>query len=147
MLIDERGENLGAVTREQAFFIASDLGLDVVIVSNKATPPVVRLKDIGKERYELEKRARKHKAKQRSGELKEIQLSFRIDDHDFQTKIRHAQRFLAKGDRIKLFMRLVGRENAFSDQAKEKIQKFAAQLDRSVETIDKQGSRITAILK
>ena len=147
VLISERGENVGTVSREQAFFIAHELGLDVVVVSNKSTPPVVRLKDVGKERYELEKRARKHKAAQRSGELKEIQLSFRIDDHDFQTKLRHAQRFLAKGDRIKLFMRLIGRENAFAEQAKQRIQEFATALGKSVDTLDKQGSRITAILK
>ena len=135
------------MSREQAFFIANESGLDLVVVSNRTSPPVVRLKDVGKERYEIEKRARKHKAQQRSGGLKEIQLSFRIDDHDFQTKLRHAERFLAKGDRIKLFMRLIGRENAFSDQAKEKIKQFASQLGRAVDTLDKQGSRITAILK
>ena len=146
-LINERGENLGTVSREQAFFIANELGLDVVVVSSKASPPVVRLKDVGKERYELEKRARKHRAQQRSGELKEIQLSFRIDDHDFQTKIRHAERFLVKGDRFKLFMRLIGRENAFAEQAKERIHQFASQLGKSIDSLDKQGSRITAILK
>ncbi len=135
------------MSREQAFFIANDAGLDVVLVSSRATPPVVRLKDIGKERYELEKRARKHKAQQRSGGMKEIQLSFKIDEHDFQTKIRKAQQFLEKGDRIKLFMRLIGRENAFPDQAKDKIRRFATEVGRSVDTLDKQGSRITAILK
>jgi translation initiation factor IF-3 len=135
------------MSREQAFFIANESSLDLVVVSNRTSPPVVRLKDVGKERYELEKRARKHKAHQRSGGVKEIQLSFRIDDHDFQTKLRHAERFLAKGDRIKLFMRLIGRENAFAEQAKDKIRQFASQLGRTIDTLDKQGSRITSMLK
>ena len=135
------------MSREQAFFIANESSLDLVAVSNRTSPPVVRLKDVGKERYEIEKRARKHKANQRSGGVKEIQLSFRIDDHDFQTKLRHAERFLAKGDRIKLFMRLIGRENAFAEQAKDKIRQFASQLGRTIDTLDKQGSRITSMLK
>ncbi len=135
------------MSREQAFFIASDAGLDVVLVSSRPPTPVVRLKDVGKERYEVEKRARKHKAQQRSGGMKEIQLSFRIDEHDFQTKLRKAKGFLEDGDRIKLFMRLIGRENAFPEQAKEKLHRFAAELGRPVDTLDKQGSRITAILK
>ncbi len=147
MLIATSGENLGVMSREQAFFLASEAGLDLVEVSGSATPPVIRMLDVGKERYEQEKRARKHKAQQRSGEVKEIKLSFRIEDHDVQTKLRRAERFLAKGDRIKLFMRLVGRENAFADQAKERMEQFASSLGATVESIDRQGSRLTAILK
>lgn len=147
MLIDESGKSLGVVSKEQAFFLAQDAGLDVVTVSASAKTPVVRLMDFNKHRYEEEKRARKARAAQRTGELKEIKLSFRIDEHDFQTKLRKARSFLERGQRIKVFMRLIGRENAFLSQAQEKIQRFAAELDRAIETTDRQGGRLTAILK
>ena len=147
ILISETGEKLGIMSREQAFFIANDSELDLVVVSSKTNPPIVRLKDIGKEKYEQDKKNRKQKAKQKSCDIKEIQISFRIDNHDFETKLKKAERFLEKGDRVKLFMRLVGRENAFSEQAKVKIQEFAQKLGRPIESLDKQGSRITAILK
>lgn len=147
LLIDTDGEKLGVVSREQAFFFAAEAGLDIVEVSGGATPPVVRLLDYNKQRYEDEKRARKSRAKQKAGETKEIKLSFKISEHDFQTKLRRAQEMLSKGDRIKLFMRLIGRENAFADLAKERLQRFATDLGATIESLDKQGPRITAILK
>lgn len=116
-------------------------------VSGNATPPVVRLLDYNKQRYEEEKRARKSRARQKAGEMKEIKLSFKISEHDFQTKLRRAQEMISRGDRIKLFMRLIGRENAFADQAKERLERFATSLGATIESLDKQGPRITAILK
>ena len=124
MVIDENGNNLGKVSREQAFFLAQDANLDLVEVGSNANPPVVKLMDFGKHKYEEEKRARKHKAQQKSGEVKEIKLSFRIGEHDINTKVKRAERFIKKGDRIKLFMRLIGRENAFAEDAKQKMIDF-----------------------
>lgn len=147
MVIDDSGNNLGKVSREQAFFLAQDSNLDVVEVSGNTNPPVVKLMDFGKHKYEEEKRARKHKAQQKSGEVKEIKLSFRIGEHDINTKVKRAERFIKKGDRIKLFMRLIGRENAFADDAKQKMVNFAERLGAEIESLDKQGNRITAILK
>ena len=85
VLIDAKGTNLGVVSREQAFFLADERGLDLVAVSTSSTPPIVRLMDFNKERYEEEKRARKQRVKQKTGEMKEIKLSFKISEHDFQT--------------------------------------------------------------
>lgn len=135
------------LSREQAFFLAAEADVDLVEVSGGAMPPVVRLLDYNKQRYEDEKRARKSRVKQKTGEMKEIKLSFKISEHDFQTKLRRAQEMLGKGDRIKLFMRLIGRENAFAEQAKERLQRFATELGGTIESLDKQGPRITAILK
>lgn len=147
LIIDTDGQKLGVLSREQAFFIATESGLDLVEVSGGATPPVVRLLDYNKQKYEEEKRARKSRVKQKSGEVKEIKLSFKISEHDFQTKLRRAQEMVSKGDRIKLFMRLIGRENAFADLAKERILRFATELGGTIESLDKQGPRITAILR
>ncbi|MCA9388830.1 translation initiation factor IF-3 [Candidatus Berkelbacteria bacterium] len=147
MVIDENGNNLGKVSREQAFFLAQDANLDLVEVGSNANPPVVKLMDFGKHKYEEEKRARKHKAQQKSGEVKEIKLSFRIGEHDINTKVKRAERFIKKGDRIKLFMRLIGRENAFAEDAKQKMIDFAERLGAEIESLDRQGNRITAILK
>jgi translation initiation factor IF-3 len=138
---------LGVVSREQAFFLAYQAELDLLEVNQTGNKSVVRMVDVGKERYEQEKRARKQRALQKSGEVKEIKLSFRIDKHDFETKINRARRMMSKGDRIKIFMRLVGRENAFVETAKEKIKEFADTLGAQIESIDKQGNRLTAILK
>lgn len=146
MLIDERGANLGVVSREQAFFLASDAELDIVEVSH-SDPPVVRLMNFNKQRYDLEKQARKQRVKQKSGQIKEIKLSFKISEHDFQTRVRQAQKFQERGDQVKLTMRLVGRENAFSDLAKEKFVRFAAEVGLQTGTITKQGNRMSVVLR
>lgn len=147
LIIDTDGQKLGVLSREQAFYLAAEAGVDLVEVSAGATTPVIRLLDYNKQKYEEEKRARKSRAKQKSGEVKEIKLSFKISEHDFQTKLRRAQEMIGKGDRIKLFMRLIGRENAFADLAKERLHRFASELGATIESLDKQGPRITAILK
>jgi translation initiation factor IF-3 len=110
-------------------------------------PPVVRILDIGKYQYEEEKRARKQRVQNRGGEMKEVKLSYKIDEHDFQTKLRRAQQFLAKGDRVKVYIQLRGRENIFAEQAKDNVVRFATELGSAIESMSKQGNRITAILK
>ena len=147
MLIGDDGTKYGVVSRDQAFFLAADMGLDLVEVSAQATPPVVRMIDYNKQRYEEEKRARKHRAKQRVSEVKEIKLSFKMGEHDRHVRLTQAGKFIAKGHRIKLFMRLIGRENAFGEQAKEKLESFATALGAEVEQLSRQGGRVTAILK
>lgn len=147
MLIDVSGTNLGAMSREQAFFLASDAGLDIVEVSREANPVVVRLMDFNKEKYDLEKRAKKQRVKQKSGAMKELKLSFKISENDFQTRIRHAKRFMEHGDQIKLTMRLIGRENAFVDSAKEKFFRFASELGLQTGTVTKQGPRLSTVLR
>ncbi|MBI4185653.1 translation initiation factor IF-3 [Candidatus Berkelbacteria bacterium] len=147
MLINVDGSNLGIMTREQAFFLAYDAGLDIVAVSRTTNPVVARLMDANKERYDQEKKARKQRIKQRSGEVKEIKLTFKISEHDFQTRLRHAERFIARGNQVKLTMRLIGRENAFVTLAKEKFTRFATELGLSLGDVTKQGPRLSTILR
>lgn len=147
MLIDDKGENLGVMSREQAFFLADERGIDLVAVSNDPVRPTVRMMDFNKQRYEEEKRARKTRVKQKSGDMKEIKLSFKISEHDFQTRLNHARRFLDRGDQVKLTMRLVGRENAFVDQAKEKFVRFATELGMKTSDVAKQGNRLNTVLR
>ncbi len=146
ILIDERGVNLGLMSREQAFFLASDLGLDIVEVSS-GDPVVARLMNFNKQRYELEKQARKQRVKQKSGQMKEIKLSFKISEHDFLTRVRQAEKFLARGDQVKLTMRLVGRENAFASLAKEKFVRFAEAVGRQAGLVSRQGNRLNVVLR
>lgn len=103
--------------------------------------------DYNKERYEQQKAERKQRSRQRSGETKEVKLSFSIEEHDFQTKVRLAQKFFKKGHNVKVFMRLIGRENLYSDQAEQKIIKFAQDSGSVIEKLQKQQNTITAFLK
>lgn len=146
MLIDDKGVNLGSMSREQAFFLASDSGLDIVEVS-QGDPVVVRLMNFNKQKYDQEKQARKQRVKQKSGQMKEIKLSFKISEHDFQTRVRQAQKFLERGDQVKLTMRLVGRENAFVSLAKEKFTRFASEVGMNAGLVSKQGNRMNVVLR
>jgi translation initiation factor IF-3 len=98
------------VSRKEAEALAEESGLDLLVVSLESSPPVVRLIDYGKYKYEQEKKQRIAKKKQHVTEIKEIKMTVRIDDHDYQTKISHAIKFLEQGDKVKLTLRLKGRE-------------------------------------
>lgn len=100
-----------------------------------------------KERYEQQKAERKQRSKQRGSETKEIKLSFSIEEHDFQTKVRLAQKFFKKGHNVKVFMRLIGRENLYAEQAQQKAKKFATDCGAIIEKLEKQNNTITAFLK
>ena len=97
-VIGSDGEQLGIMSSDQALKMAYDKGLDLCLMSAQATPPVCKIMDFGKFRFEREKREKEAKKKQQVVELKEIQLSCRIDTHDFETKVRHALRFLEDGN-------------------------------------------------
>jgi translation initiation factor IF-3 len=108
------------VPTEVAIRQADELGLDLVIVSDKSDPPVVRIQDFKKLEYE-KKKARQGKTK--SSELKEIQLKINISDHDLQTKINAIKKFLERGDKVKLMVRLKGREREAPERAQQLIQR------------------------
>jgi len=114
---------LGVFNLEEALQLAKERNLDLVQVTEKVEPPVCKITDYGKYLYWQEKKERESKAKG-VGELKGIRISFGISQHDLQTKANLAEKFLKKGNKIKLEMRLKGRENLFSNLAKEKINKF-----------------------
>jgi translation initiation factor IF-3 len=117
------GEAIGIMTSDDALQLAYDKGYDLVLMAPQAQPPVCRIMDYGKFRYEKEKKEKDIK-KNKPIELKEIQLSCRIDTHDFDTKARHAQRFLESGNKVRVVMRFKGREMAHIGIGQELMQKF-----------------------
>ena len=104
------GEVIGIMSSDAALEMAYDQGYDLVMMSAQAQPPVCRIMDYGKYRFERDKKEKEAKKKQQVVELKEIQLSCRIDTHDFETKLRHAQKFLESGNKVRVVMRFKGRE-------------------------------------
>lgn len=116
-LIDENGQMVGVVSTFEALSRAKNLGFDLIEVSPKAEPPVVKILDYGKFLYQQEKNARKQKAKQKKVELKCLRLSLRIGEHDKEIKINQARGFIADGNKVKLEIQLRGREKQYSRQA------------------------------
>ncbi len=123
-VIGSDGEQLGIMSGDAAKHTAAEAGLDLVMISPSATPPVCKIMDFGKYRFERDKREKEAKKKQQTVELKEIQLSCRIDTHDFDTKVRHALRFLGDGNKVRVVMRFKGREMAHIALGREIIEKF-----------------------
>lgn len=109
-LISEDGEQLGVVRTTEAIEKAKEAGLDLVEVSPNAVPPVAKIMDWGKFRYEQQKQQQKAKAKQKTQELKTIRLGVKIGQHDLDTKLRTAEKFLDHGDKVKFQLRFRGRE-------------------------------------
>ena len=116
---------------QEALQIARERNLDLIQVTEKVEPPVCKLGDYGKYLYQLEKKEREAR-KQKGGELKGIRLSFNISLHDLETRARLAEKFLKKGDKIRIEMKLKGREKALQDFAKEKISKFLEILESTI---------------
>ena len=136
-LIGSTGEQLGIMSAAQAQRIADELGLDLVKISPQATPPVCKLMDYGKFRFEQGKREKEAKKNQHVVEIKEIRMSPGIDVGDFNTKLKNAQKFLADGNRVKVSVRFRGREMAHTDIGKDLLVRFAEQC-AEVATLDKE---------
>lgn len=148
MLIDENGKPLGEMSYDQAMLLAYDRELDLVEVGSNANPPVCKLMDYGKELYYQQKQISKQKAKQKAPELKEIKLSVRIDEHDFQTKLNRAKDFFEEGDKVRVFIKLMGREMIFQNKVKDIIERFKNECSGEYEQeIKKLGNQFSAILK
>ena len=120
-LIDDDGHQYGIVTLAQAKLIAEDRGLDLVEVAPLAKPPVVKIIDYGKFKYEQQKKAAEAKKKQVTVQLKEIQFRPNIETHDLETKLKRAEKFIAQGDKVKMVMQFRGREMAYKDQGLDKF--------------------------
>ncbi len=114
-------------TRE-ALNLARNEGYDLILVAPNANPPVCRMMDLGKYKYELKKKAKEAKKKQKIINVKELRLRPKIEEHDYQVKLKHAREFLEDGDKVKLVMRFRGREMSFLDTGKEVLDRFAADL-------------------
>lgn len=128
--------------------MAYDSGLDLVELNPNRTPPVVKIMDFGKYRYEIEKKKREAKSKTKAPELKEVRLSRKIDSHDLATKARRAKEWLEDGDKVRVYLQLMGREFMFADQAKDVINQFGELANGEYEQEPKLlGNRIIAILR
>ena len=127
-LIGADGEQLGIVSSKEAQKIADDAGLDLVKIAPNAKPPVCKVIDYGKYRYELARKEKDAKKKQKTVELKEIRLSPNIDTNDLNTKMNAATKFLAKGNKVKITLRFRGREMAHMNQSKHILDDIAENL-------------------
>ena len=114
-LIDETGENHGAVETDKAIAMAKTAGLDLVEISPNATPPVCKILDYGKYKYEAQKKASLARKKQKTVEVKEIKLRPGIEKHDYDVKMRSIEKFLGTGDKVKVTLRYRGREMAHQE--------------------------------
>lgn len=127
--------------------MATSKELDLVLVAPQANPPVAKIIDYGKYKYEQDRKNRKNKAK-KTQEIKEIRLSYNTDEHDFNVKLNQAKRFQTEGHKIKLRLKLVGREMAFRDKAFDQLNKFKDALGTDYEQSPVfQGRQLTVLLK
>ncbi len=123
-LVGDDGEQIGVVPTEQALAMAEEKGLDLVEVASSARPPVCRIMDYGKFKYQQAKRAQKAKRKQHVTHLKEVKLRPKIEEHDYQFKLRNAIRFLEERDKVKLTILFRGREMAHLDIGRRILERF-----------------------
>lgn len=124
-LIGKDGEQVGVISRDEALRIAEQENLDLVLVSPNAKPPVARVIDYGKYRYEQQKREKEQRKNQKTVNVKEIRLSPTIDDHDFETKMRQGRGFVEKGDKVKVSIRFRGRAITHKSIGREVLERFA----------------------
>ena len=148
-VIDETGEMIGIMSRDEALRLAEEKKLDLVNISPNAKPPVCKILDYGKYRYEMQKREKEAKKKQKTMQVKEIRLSTFIEDHDIQVKAKTACKFLQDGDKVKVSLRFRGREKDYTARGREVMDKFA-EVCSEVSTIDKkptfEGRSLTMFL-
>lgn len=124
-LVGADGEQVGVVSKNEAMDKAEEAGLDLVCVSPKANPPVCKIIDYGKYKYEEEKKAKEARKKQSTITVKEIRMSPNIDQHDLETKAKNAIKFLKSGDRVKVTIRFRGREMAHQNLGNDVLNNFA----------------------
>jgi translation initiation factor IF-3 len=142
-------QQYGVVSRKEAEALARETGLDLIVMSLDSSPPVVRLMDYGKYKYEKDRKDREARKKQHVIDVKEVKMGVRIDKHDFEIKAKHAQEFLSHGDKVKCSIRLRGREIQHADLAMELANRFITFLAESgtPETFPKmEGRTITLVL-
>ncbi|GGE53408.1 translation initiation factor IF-3 [Niveispirillum cyanobacteriorum] len=128
-LVDAEGEMVGVVSLRDALYAAEEAGLDLVEVSPNADPPVCKILDYGKYKYEAQKKANEARKKQKIIEVKEIKLRPNIDEHDYEIKMKAMRRFLEEGDKVKVTMRFRGREMAHQDIGMNVLVKVREALD------------------
>jgi translation initiation factor IF-3 len=128
-LIDEKGENQGIVSISQALEMADSAELDLIEISPQATPPVCKILDYGKYKYEMQKRKAEAKKNQKVVETKELKLRPMIENHDYEVKLKQAKKFLADGNKVKFTMRYKGREMSANNLGKEILDRLVEDLE------------------
>jgi len=125
-VIDQNGENLGVLYTREAREIAAEVGLDLVEISPNSDPPVCKILDLGKYKYESQKKAAAARKTQKTQDIKEIKMRPGIDDHDYNTKLKAIQRFIEDGDKVKVTLRFRGREMAHNQLGMRVMERVAA---------------------
>ena len=128
-VISESGEQLGIMSAREAMKLAQEAELDLVKIAPKAQPPVCKIIDYGKYKYELTRKEKEAKKKQKTVEIKEVRLSPNIDTNDLNTKVNNAKKFIGKGNKVKVTLRFRGREMAHVQQSKHILDDFASMLE------------------
>ena len=135
-LVSESGEQLGIMSSREALKLAREADLDLVKIAPNAKPPVCKIIDYGKYRYELARKEKEAKKKQKTMQIKEVRLSPNIDTHDLNTKANQARKFITKGDKVKVTLRFRGREMAHVNYSKQILDSFYEKLE-DIAVIDK----------
>ena len=138
-IIDENGEQIGVLAIDDALRRAEEAGLDLIEVAATADPPVCRIADLGRFRFEQDKRSRDAKKNQHVSEVKEVRLRPRTDEHDLQVRVRAARRFLEDGHKVKVEVRFRGREASHPEVARAQIASIAAGV-ADIATVERQPS-------
>jgi len=151
IVLDEEGNKIGILSKREALDLAMDKELDLVEINPKSTPPVARLIDFTEFKYQKEKEARKQKAHSKVNETKGLRLSARISEHDLEIKQKQAEKFLNRGDKVKIELNMKGRENARPELGTEIVKKMIQNIQKTIETrfeqeISRQGKSITAVI-
>lgn len=148
-VIDSNGEQIGIMPIKKALKLAQEKQLDLVKVAPQAKPPVCRIMDYGKYKYEQSKKEKEARKKQKIINIKEIRMSPKIEEHDFQVRVRNAQRFINDGDKVKVTIRFRGREIAHTDLGQGVLEKMAEEL-RDIALVEKkpkvEGKNMVMIL-
>ncbi len=139
-LIDDEGNNHGVIATAKALQMAQDKDLDLVVVSPNQEPPVAKILDYGKYKYEMARRAKEAKKKQKVIEIKEIKIRYKIDVHDYQVRIKNIKKFLADGNKVKIVVMLRGREMQHNQLAYDLANRFLEDLKDVKLTVERKPS-------
>ena len=149
-MIDDEGNNHGTVPTAKALEMARERDLDLVVVSANQAPPVAKILDWGKYKYETEKRAKEAKKKQKTIDIKEVKMRYKIDVHDYEVRLKAAKKFLSQGNKVKVVVMLRGREMQHSHLAFDLINKFMAEFESDPVAVEKkpqiEGRNVIMIL-
>lgn len=149
-LIDDEGVNHGLVATSKALEMAREKDLDLVVVSANQSPPVAKIMDWGKYKYETEKRAKEARKKQHTVDVKEVKMRYKIDTHDYEVRLKSARKFLASGNKVKVVVMLRGREMQHNKLALDLANKFLSEFEQGTFSLEKapslEGRNVVAVL-